>query len=170
MTDIRLVYDNQPGTANYGFADFQVVGAALDQTNDLATAVIVSLFSDRLCDPSDPLPAHDDDRRGWWGDSYAEKSGDLIGSRLWLLHRTKSDNTLPARARGYILEALQWLLDGGVVGGVDATCFFLPNATAGLGGGAVTQRRLGATVTLYQHGLQPPALSFQWVWQQIGFV
>jgi hypothetical protein len=78
------------------------------------------------------------------GRRYAERSGDLIGSRLWLLHRTKSDNTLPARARGYILEALQWLLDGGVVGGVDATCFFLPNAT-----GAVTQRRLGATVTLY---------------------
>jgi hypothetical protein len=97
------------------------------------------------------------------GRRYAERSGDLIGSRLWLLHRTKSDNTLPARARGYILEALQWLLDGGVVGGVDATCFFLPNAT----GHAAPARRDRYAL---QHGLQPLALSFQWVWQQIGFV
>ena len=163
MTDLRLIYNNQAGTVNYGFADVQPVGRALDTSEDLATATIVSLFTDRLCDPSDPRPAQDDDRRGWWGDTFADTPGDLIGSRLWLLFRSKSDDKLPLRAQGYILEALQWMIQDGVVGAIDVKCFFLPGAT-----GAVTQRRLGAVVTLFRNGAAPLNLEFSWAWNQLG--
>lgn len=163
MTDIRLVYNNKYGTQGYGYADLQLIGPVFDTSNDLATAVTVSLFTDRLADPSDPLPQGEDDRRGWWGDSYADNAGDLIGSRLWLLFRTKSDNRLPLRAQGYILEALQWLIDDGVAGSVNANCFFLPGAS-----GAVTQRRLGAIVTIYRQGTAALNMEFSWVWQEIG--
>jgi phage gp46-like protein len=159
VTDIRLVYNNQAGTPGYGSADIRLVGPDLDTTQDLATAVIVSLFTDRLADSSDKLPQNETDRRGWWGDSYADNAGDLTGSRLW---STSNDRT-PLIAQGYILEALQWLIADGVAASVDAQCFFLPGAT-----GAVTQRRLGAIVTIFRQGLAPLKMEFSWVWGQLG--
>jgi phage gp46-like protein len=163
MTDIRLLYNNQSGTPGYGFADVRLVGPDLDTTNDLATAVIVSLFTDRLADVADKLPQNETDRKGWWGDTYADNTGDLIGSRLWLLFRTKSNDRTPLIAKGYILEALQWLVDDEAAAAVDAQCFFLPGAT-----GAVTQRRLGAIVTIFRQGLTPLKMEFSWVWGQLG--
>jgi phage gp46-like protein len=163
MTDIRLVYNNQAGTPGYGFADFRLIGPDLDTTQDLATAVIVSLFTDRLADTADKLPQNETDRRGWWGDTYSDNAGDLIGSRLWLLFRATTNDRTPLIAQGYILEALQWLIADGVAGSVDVKCFFLPGAT-----GAVTQRRLGAVVTIYRQGLAPLKMEFSWVWGQLG--
>lgn len=152
MTDVRLRYDGPSGRA-----DFRMLGPALDTDQDLATAVTVSLFTDRLALASDPLPPGSDDRRGWWGDSFAETETDLIGSRLWLLERAKSDDNLPARARGYILEALQWLLDDGVAGQIDVEVAFFKG----------DQRRLGAVVTIWRIGESKAArLEFAWAWQQ----
>jgi phage gp46-like protein len=163
VTDIRLLYNNQSGTPGYGFADVRLVGSGLDTTNDLATAVIVSLFTDRLADAADKLPQNETDRKGWWGDTYADNTGDLIGSRLWLLFRTTANDRTPLIAKSYILEALQWLIDDGVAGAIDARCFFLPGAT-----GAVTQRRLGSIVTIFRQGFAPLNMEFSWVWSQLG--
>jgi phage gp46-like protein len=163
MTDIRLIYNNQAGTPGYGSADIRLVGPDFDASEDLATAVTVSLFTDRLADEADKLPQHETDRRGWWGDTYAENAGDLIGSRLWLLFRSTTNDRTPLIAQGYILESLQWLIQDGVASSVDAKCFFLPGAT-----GAVTQRRLGAIVTIYRLGLAPLQMEFSWVWGQLG--
>nr|DAP38472.1 MAG TPA: hypothetical protein [Caudoviricetes sp.] len=75
----------------------------------LKRAVIISLFSWRK--------AHDDDevdgsRYGYWGDSYPPVPGALIGSRLWLLKRSKivTNETLML-AEEIIREALQWFID-----------------------------------------------------------
>lgn len=156
MTDIRLVYNGLQGRA-----DFQLVGSVLDTSFDLATAYVVSLFSDRLVAASDPLPPGTDDRRGWWGDSYADTPGDLLGSRLWLLNRAKSDNSLPLKAKGYILESVQWAVDDGIVARNDCSVAFFQG----------DQRRLGAVLTAFRpDGSKPPGfpLQFDWVWQQIA--
>ncbi len=77
----------------------------------LLSAVVVSLFSDRLANGGDELPAGEADRRGWWADATLPGGKDRIGSRLWLLRREKQLPEVVARARDYALEALQWLVD-----------------------------------------------------------
>jgi len=153
MTDLRLLYNGAQGRA-----DLRLAGAALDTSEDLATAVTVSLFTDRLVEPTDPVPPNTDDRRGCWIDSYADIPGDRFGSRLWLLNRSKSDAALPLRAKGYILEALQWLIEDGVAGRIDAECAFLQG----------DQRRLGAVVTIWRPGVRNPVtIKFDWAWQDL---
>ena len=53
------------------------------EADELAQAVLISLFSWRKSNPDDGIDAPD--RQGWWGDTYAVVPGDRIGSRLWLL-------------------------------------------------------------------------------------
>ncbi len=159
MTDIRLHWHNRYG----GYADIALLGSGqLDTSEDLATAVLASLFTDRLAAVSDKLPPYDDNRRGWWGDTdlQIDHPGDLHGSRLWLLERHTSDNTLPLTARGYILESLQWLIHDGVAASVDARCFFLNG----------DQRKLGAVITITRQNApgNPVSLEFDWAWQGVG--
>lgn len=82
----------------------------------LRTAVLLSLFCDRLADPSDRLPDSPElgsipDRRGYWADFLSPLGpDDRWGSRLWelrseALHPTKT----PPRARTFALEALSWI-------------------------------------------------------------
>jgi len=77
----------------------------------LETAVLASLFTWRRADPDDVIPAGDDDRQGWWGDSYPFVEGDRWGSKLWLLHREVLTDLTVARARRYAEEALSWLVE-----------------------------------------------------------
>jgi len=112
MTDITIGWNNSTGTA-----DWLMNGPDLQSGNDLATAIIVSLFTDRLAssDYVPPPPASPKDRRGWWADTY---NSSLIGSRLWQLYRGVKTNsqTILLQAADYAAEALQWLIDDGVVG------------------------------------------------------
>lgn len=94
--------------------------ADLLQEDTLVSAVIVSLMADRLAAPNE-VPAGTD-RRGWWADAYAQE-GDRTGSRLWLLQRTKQLPETLQRARTYIGEALQWLVDDGFVDKIDLVVF-----------------------------------------------
>lgn len=88
-------------------------------TNDLVrelgleTAVIISLFTDRRANDDDELDDIDD-RRGWWADSTSEIDDDQIGSRIWLLGRSKTTKETELRLVEYAEEALQWLIDDGV--------------------------------------------------------
>lgn len=157
MTDLRIRWDNATG----GGGDFARLGPGLDSSEDIATAVALSLFSDRLAEASDAVP-FGGDRRGWWGDSYPAVAGDRIGSRLWLLSRAKATDALPLIARGYILEALHWMIDDGVAKAVEAECFFIP-------GGGGPRSQLGALVTITRgDGTKLPGLRFAWAWQQLG--
>jgi phage gp46-like protein len=79
----------------------------------LIRAVVISLFTWRRAATDDPVD--DDERFGWWGDSYPTIADDRIGSRLWLLRRVKLTADTQRDAEFYAREALQWLLDDGQV-------------------------------------------------------
>jgi phage gp46-like protein len=79
----------------------------------LIRAVTISLYTWRRAEIDDPVD--DDDRFGWWGDSYPPVTDDRIGSRLWLLRRVKLTSQTQRDAEAYAHEALQWLLDDGHV-------------------------------------------------------
>ena len=99
-----------------GVPEFRLSLDAADSTpeNILKTAVIMSLFTDRLADVDDVIPDGSNDRRGYWGDVLAPLEGDKIGSRLWLLSREKETVGVLRRAEEYAYEALEWLITDGV--------------------------------------------------------
>lgn len=88
------------------FSDIEMNPPDLKVNQDLKSAVIISLFTNRLADKDQVEPGQD--RQGWWGDTY---KGSRIGSRLWLLRRSKQLSTVANQARDYCYEALQWLIE-----------------------------------------------------------
>lgn len=106
--------DDQPLTI---LIDGRPTSLGLASAEPLVRAVLISLLTWRRANPDDDLPA--EARQGWWGDSYPVEPNDRIGSRLWLLSRSKLTNETARRAREYAQEALQWLVDDGVVARVD---------------------------------------------------
>lgn len=142
MADLRLRWDNTKG-----YADLVVLpDGTLDTSLDLETMVIVSLFSDRLAEPSDRLPGGVTDRRGWWGDSYARVAGELIGSRLWEL--TTATDLTPLIAKSYILESLAWMITDGIATAVDAECWYPVGTRAQLDARIMITRGVGGPVNL----------------------
>src|SRR4029077_21243171 len=91
VSDIRLV-QNLQFPAYSVTMDWQLLDdGTLDESQALATAIVVALGSDGLADADDPLPDPDStDRAGWWGDLEADTIWNAwpIGSRLWLLRRS----------------------------------------------------------------------------------
>lgn len=114
MTDVALVWN--PGA--FG-ADIALDGAIIRMDGGLRTAVIISLFTDARAAPDDVLPVAGGDRRGWWGDAYPTVEGDMIGSKLWLLSRSKQTTAVVDDCQRYAAEALKWLVDAGVASKVD---------------------------------------------------
>ena len=127
MLDVALIWNNATGSA-----DFEMVNGDLVTDPGLQTALILSLFADRLAAPGDVLPDNSTDRRGFWGDlpvdPAAQISGpsaaDLTGSRLWLLDRALQTQQTLRLAESYAEEALAWMVSDGVVGGVSAQASF----------------------------------------------
>ena len=89
------------------------------EADELAQAVLISLFSWHKSADDDGVKAPN--RQGWWGDSFAQVTGDRIGSRLWLLQRQKILPAVFRRAQAYAEESLQWLIDDKVVDRVEVT-------------------------------------------------
>ena len=85
----------------------------------LRTAVLLSLMLDRRAEDDDVLPSDDGDRRGWWADELAAVEGDLVGSRLWLLDRSKRREDIVRRADEMVREALAWMLEDRVAASLD---------------------------------------------------
>lgn len=92
--------------------DWSLGPIGLAEDNSLTTAVLISLFSD----------ARVDGQRGWWGDSYPDKTQaprDLASSRLWLLERAKQTPQTLKDAQIYAEAALGWLLEDGLASRVN---------------------------------------------------
>lgn len=83
-----------------------------DMTDSLSRAVVISLFTWQRANQSDEVD--NDQRMGWWGDTFAENKGDKIGSKLWLLLRQKITEETLNRAQEYAYESLKWLIDDGI--------------------------------------------------------
>lgn len=111
--DIRVSFDTSLLQGDFLFdSDLQ----DLESESGIESAVIVSLFTDRRAEDDDILPdPQSTDRRGWWGDLTADITGDQIGSRLWLLSREKTLESVLIRAKEYAEESLQWMLDDNIV-------------------------------------------------------
>jgi phage gp46-like protein len=136
-----------------GRGDWHLTGANLQSGNDLETAILISLFSDREANPDDVIPDGTGDPRGWIGDIGQPYK---IGSRIWLLARAKQTQETLRRANDYIAEALQWLIDDGVVARFDITTEW------------TRASMLGANVVAYQKSGAASALNFNWVWKAIN--
>ena len=124
MSNIALVWNNDQQRG-----DWQVSGGRIKTGNLLTSAVLISLFTDRVAQP-DYIP--DDgsgDRHGWWHDTF---EGVPIGSRLWQLRRRKIANRqlLINEATDIIKEAMQWMIDQGIAFKVDVKVNLMP---AGIG-------------------------------------
>ena len=144
MSDIRTVWDVTNG-------DWLLSGASLQAGDDLQTAVIISIFTDGLAAADDTIPDGSTDRRGWWGDQGQY----TIGSRLWLLGRSKQTQQVLTAAQDYITQALQWLIDQGIVAKFDILVEWVAMST------------LGAQITAYRNDGTTQAINFAWVWQGI---
>lgn len=82
-------------------------------------AVVISLLTWRRAEDGDVLD--DDERYGWWGDTFPTIERDRIGSRLWQLRRrTLTDDTV-RDAESFARESLAWLGDDDRVRAVTVT-------------------------------------------------
>lgn len=102
MPDIATVWNPEVSRGDYRV----VAPGVLESGSDLATAVMISLFTDRTAEPDD-VPPDGDGRRGWWGDAFRTYP---LGSRLWLLAREKETEQTRLRAEAYGREALRWMI------------------------------------------------------------
>lgn len=133
--------------------DWQMSGPLLTAGDEIQTAMLISLFTDRMAEDGDVIPDGTGDPRGWWGD---DGSTVKIGSRLWLLQREKQTQETLQRAYDYINEALQWLLDDGVVAKFDVLVEWTRTG------------QLGAQVVAYKQDGSTVASAYTWAWSGVS--
>jgi len=143
MTDITTLWN-----AEQSLGDWVESAGDLLAGDDLETAILISLFTDRLARDDDEYDG--DDRKGWWGDIEQDYP---IGSRLWLLRRQNLTVATANKAESYASEALKWLIDDGVVASITpATQIVYPN-------------RLNLIITYEKPGQSAESKRYFWVWE-----
>lgn len=101
-----------------------IAEASIEQDDELDTAVIISVLTDKRATPEDLAAAglaQDADPRGSWGDTYPIVEGDQMGSHLWMLSRSLRDDVALSKAKAWMEECLQWMLDDGVAQSITVT-------------------------------------------------
>jgi phage gp46-like protein len=167
MPDIRLVQLAEFPYQQEESVDWLLLrNGTLDDTEALATAVIVALGTDRLAQEDDVpyLPDPDStDRRGWWGDMDAGPiwQGWPIGSRLWTLRREKitgagaQRGSTVVRVKWYIQEALQPFLDLKICSRFDVEVM------------RISEQRIDALIQMYRGPQLAIDLRYQVLWDDI---
>jgi phage gp46-like protein len=149
--DITILWDNSNALGDWGLAQGDLLTG-----QDLETACLVSLFSDHLATP-DFIPTDGTtDRRGWWADLYDQP----LGSNIWQLERAKTTRDTLGTARRYALDALQWLVDDGVVRQI-----FVNTSWLAAGG---KQTMLGIAVALIKPDGSQTRFMFGWAWTDLA--
>lgn len=92
-----------PATTGYFFSFLMGDGDA-QITTFVDSAISISLGTNQRVDSIDRPD------NGWWGESLLGKN---IGSKLYLLDRSKVTDSVLKLSEDYALEALQWLVDDG---------------------------------------------------------
>ncbi|MEX3691891.1 phage GP46 family protein [Paraburkholderia sp. BR14263] len=149
MSDFKIVWDAQNACG-----DWALIAGDIATGDDLETALLFSIFTDREAADDDIIPDGSDDRRGWWGDDGNDDGTGPTGSRLWLLSRRTSptDETL-RDAYDYVTEAIQWLVDTGAVAGFSVAVQW------------VRSDMLGISITAYPPGGGAPQ-TYNWAWSR----
>lgn len=157
LQDITVVWDNKTGCGEWQIEDNDFV-----LNNALYSAVMVSLFTDRLAPLEPSLNEKDSaigkvtgDRRGWWGDMLRDES---MGSRLWQLKRAiKADqSSIILTAQDMIYEALQWMMNDGLVDHIDVDVQWVKNG--------ILQFSINLTEPQLNTSQQ---FLFSWIWEGV---
>jgi phage gp46-like protein len=104
--DIKIIWDKNNLTG-----DFQLNNGDLLRERGLATSALISILTDKRASDDDIID-DPNDKRGWWGDLVSPTP---IGSKLWLLDRIKTTPDVLVKAKQYIEECLQWMIDDEIV-------------------------------------------------------
>jgi phage gp46-like protein len=136
----------------------------LDDSQALATAVMIALGTNALAAPDDVLPDPDSsDREGWWGDMDADTIWGAwpIGSKLWLLRRAKINSvdsiygsTLTA-ATNYIYNCIQPFVDQKI-----CTSFMVETVR-------VDTQRIDALIRIFRGPTASIDLRYEQLWDNI---
>jgi phage gp46-like protein len=148
--DIRVAWSNADMLGDWGLA-----WGDLETGQDLETACLVSLFTDRLATPDFRPTDGTSDRRGWWADPYNEQP---LGSNLWQLERAKKTRATLGQARRWTLDALSWLIDDGIAREV------LCNTSW------VSPIMLGIAVAIIRPDGSETRFRFGWAWESLATV
>jgi phage gp46-like protein len=149
--DILILWDNAAALGDWGLAE-----GDLQTGQDLETACLVSLFTDKLATPDFAPTDGTSDRRGWWADPYNDQP---LGSNLWQLERAKKTRDTLGLARRYAEDALRWLVDDGVAKQIGVN-------TGWLGAGASTT--LGIGIAIVKPDGSVTRFTFGWAWQGLA--
>ena len=167
VPDVRLVQDTRwpkySVTIDWSLRD----DGTLDDTQALATSVIIALGTNALADlVNDQLPDPDSsDRMGWWGDLEADTIWNAwpIGSKLWLLRRSSIESvdskrgSTVARILAYIQLAIQPFVDARIASRFEASAV------------RVDKQRIDTRIVIYR-GPQPAvSLQYSVLWDEQRF-
>jgi phage gp46-like protein len=151
--DILIQWDN-----TYTEGDWVLAVGDLQTGQDLETACLVSLFTDKLATPDFVPTDGSTDRRGWWADPYNDQP---LGSNLWQLMRAKKTRDTLGLARTYASDALQWLVADGIAAKVEVdTRWIGPEGTTMLGI-AIAITKPDGTMTRFVYG---------WAWDNLAIL
>ena len=149
--DIFIQWDNLNAQG-----DWTLVDGDLQTGQDLETACLVSLFTDKLATPDFVPTDGTSDRRGWWADPYIDQPR---ASNLWQLERAKKTRATLGLARRYAEEALQWLVDDGIAKEIVVNTGWL---------GAATSTLLGIGIAIVKPDGSVSRFTFGWAWQSLA--
>lgn len=140
----------QGGVDLYDLALNESDGEHLVMDESLRTCVLISVLTDRRAtEEQAPDPS---DLGGWWGDTYTDVPGDETGSLLWTLKAAKAIPETLQLAEQHVRDALQWMIDDGIVSALE-----------------VEVEAISATVLGYRVGIvrpKKPAPEWVAIWQQ----
>jgi phage gp46-like protein len=151
--DVLVQWDNVNTTG-----DWVLANGDLQTGQDLETACLVSLFTDKLATPDFVPTDGTSDRRGWWADPYNDQP---LGSNLWQLARAKKTRDTLGLARTYALDALRWLVTDGVAASVDVDTRWIGPAGTTLLGIAIAITKPDGTETRFVYG---------WAWDNLAIL
>lgn len=123
--DLGLVQDI--GTGEF---DLAILNGDLAASSGLATAVLVSIFTDARALSDEVRTAVL--RGGWIGDSVPPVEEFKLGSRVWLTEPAKLIQSTVNLVSSYVLQALQWMIDGGIAANIEVEGILRPPHEMGL--------------------------------------
>ncbi len=150
--DVLVQWDNLNTIGDWALAE-----GDLQSGQDLETAVLVSLFTDRLATPDFVPTDGTSDRRGWWAEPYNDRP---LGSNLWQLERAHKTRDTLGLAQRYASEALQWLVTDGVAQAVAVDTQWLTPSGAGT--------FLAIRIVITQPDGSMTRFTYGWAWDNLA--